>query len=674
MDDHTSEVSQDSLELELQSIAEQLPPENQATDISIEDIIAEFHEDIPPAPVSEKEPDIFETQEVSDTTSSDVTPEGAPVPPEEAPASEEIVSPEDQNPQPVPPPETVKEAEQPVSSGPIIFKPRYRGSEMRKQIVNGPERRYYELQEMGLGKLQLAILLCTLAFCLSACTTALYHFHILLDTHLRLYIFSQVFSIFVAAILGCYLLMDGISDMFQGHFSLNTFLAFTLLVCAADCIVCLKKMWLPYGSVLCLEMAMALWGTYCKRSREMGQTDTLRKANLLDALVCIPDVSEGKNGFLRRDGLISDYTDAYAKPSAPEKVQSVYGVSVLALSMAIAGLAYFRKGGDYAIHIMAGAMLCALPASFFLTLPRPAAILEQRLHKLGALLCGWTGVKGLTKKGLYALSDDVLFPAGSLSLNGVKFYGDKNPDQIIGYASALADAQGSQWAPILSQLLDSRNANHYVTEDFLFYDNGGVGGIINGETVLMGTKTFMKEMKIDIPSGSHVEHPLYISIDGDICAVFAPSYHADRLTVSGLSALKGCRNITGVYVGTDTLVDKDFLYDLFRVKPKRLQFPMLQERFRITDTVIPEKSPALMLTIRNHLAAKAYCISGARSLRSSVIVGTVFHIAAGALGLLAAAAIAFLGNSELLTAGTVLLYNLLWLIPGFIITEWTRFL
>lgn len=669
MNDQQSEVTQDSLELELQSIAEQLPNEIPESDISIEDIIAEFHEDDPPSPISEELP-LPETQEEPDTlpTPAEETAGEAP-----SPAAAEPPAAENHDTQQVPSPATEKDP-QSASAGPIIFKPRFRGSEMRKQIVNGPERRYYELQEMGLGKLQLAILACFLTFGLSACTTALYHFHILLDTHLRLYIFSQVFSVFIAAIFGCYLLMDGIADMFKGHFSLNTFLSFTLLVCAADCIVCLKRMWLPYGSVLCLEMTMALWGTYCNRSREMGQTDTLRKANLLDALVCVPNAADGKNAFLRRDGMISDYSDAYARPSAPEKVQSVYGILSFAISMAITGLAYYKKGGDFAIHVMAGTMLCALPASFFLTLPRPSAILEQRLHKLGAVLCGWIGVKGLCKKGLYALTDDALFPAGSLSLNGVKFYGDKNPDQIIGYASALADAQGNQWARILSQLLDSRNAHHYVTEDFLFYDNGGVGGIINGETVLMGTKAFMKEMKVDIPSGSHVDHPLYISIDGVICAVFAPSYHADKLSVSGLSALMGCRNVTGVYVGTDTLVDKDFLYGLFRVKPKRLQFPLLQERFQITDTAVSADEPALMLTIRNHLASRAYCISGARSLRGSVIVGTVFHIIAGILGMLAAAAIAYLGNSELLTAGTVLLYNLLWLIPGFVITEWTRFL
>lgn len=35
-------------------------------------------------------------------------------------------------------------------------------------------------------------------------------------------------------------------------------------------------------------------------------------------------------------------------------------------------------------------------------------------------------------------------------------------------------------------------------------------------------------------------------------------------------------------------------------------------------------------------------------------------------------ALGYLGSTELLTPTNVLLYQLIWMIPGFLVTEWTR--
>ena len=44
----------------------------------------------------------------------------------------------------------------------------------------------------------------------------------------------------------------------------------------------------------------------------------------------------------------------------------------------------------------------------------------------------------------------------------------------------------------------------------------------------------------------------------------------------------------------------------------------------------------------------------------------------GILGMLTMLALGYLGSTELLTPTNVLLYQLIWMIPGFLVTEWTR--
>jgi hypothetical protein len=50
----------------------------------------------------------------------------------------------------------------------------------------------------------------------------------------------------------------------------------------------------------------------------------------------------------------------------------------------------------------------------------------------------------------------------------------------------------------------------------------------------------------------------------------------------------------------------------------------------------------------------------------------IVHMVGGSLGILMMLALAILGATHLLTPANLFLYELLWLIPGFLITEWPR--
>ena len=46
-----------------------------------------------------------------------------------------------------------------VPPQPIVFRPRSRLRELKRKLIAGPERRYYELSEQGVGKVQIAMIL-----------------------------------------------------------------------------------------------------------------------------------------------------------------------------------------------------------------------------------------------------------------------------------------------------------------------------------------------------------------------------------------------------------------------------------------------------------------------------------------------------------------------------------
>ena len=560
----------------------------------------------------------------------------------------------------------------PPKPAPIPFDPRQRLRELKRKLIAGPEKRYYDLCEIGVGKLQAAIFVNILILLLCGAAAGAYAADLIPENRMRLLIFSQILAMLVSALLGCYALMDGAADLLKAKFSLNTMMLFTFIACCVDAVFCLQELRVPCCAAFSLEITLSLWNRYHKRTTEMGQMDTLRKASRLDSLVKVPDYFNGKPGLLRGEGRVEDFMDNYTATPGPEKVQCVFTFISFLGCIAISTLAYLRHGTSLCIQIFATSLLVATPAGFFISLSRPMAILERRLHMTGTVICGWKSVKKLCGKAAFPLQDTDLFPNGSTKLNGVKFYGDRKPDDVIAYAASLISVNSGTLAPVFEQLRKTRGCREYRVENFRDYGGGGVGGEVNGEPVLMGTLNFLQDMGVEIPDGTMVNQAVYCSIDGQLSAVFAITYAKMRSSAAGLVSLCGYRKMTPVMICDDFMLTDRFLKSKFSVRTRRVAFPDRETRQELAKRCPLDEDPALALITKDTLNAAVYAVTGSRALRTTCTMGLILHILAGILGMLIMAALAYIGDAELLTPVSILLYQLVWLVPGLLITEWTR--
>lgn len=555
---------------------------------------------------------------------------------------------------------------------PIPFSPRARLRELKTKLIAGPEKRYYELEELGVGKLQIAILLNLALVALCAGGAVLYAMGAVPGNRMRFLAFSQVLAMLVSALLGSNALLDGLGDIFHGKFTLNTLMALTFLACCADAVYCLMELRIPCCAAFCLEMTMALWARYNRRSTEMAQMDTLRKAVNLGSIVKSPDYYNKRPGILRGQGDVEDFMDTYNKSSGPEKLQCVYAFISLIASLGISTLAGLLHGPSMAVQILSTSLLVAVPASFFISLTRPAALLERRLHMVGSVICGWQGVKKLCGKAVIPLRDEDLFPEGSAKLNGVKFYGERTPDEIVSFTTSLIVEAGGGLVNVFCTLLASRGGREYPVEEFRNYGSGGIGGIIQGEPVLLGTLDFMQDMGVHVPDGTMVNQAVYAAIDGELSAVVAISYAKMRSSAAGLVSLTGCRRLTPVMLTRDFMLTESFLRSKFSVRTRKMVFPDQQTRDALAAIQADPEADVLALTTRQDLASYIYAITGSSALRTASRLGVAIHLLGGIVGIAIMLVIAYLGSTQLLTPINILLYQLVWMVPGLLITEWTR--
>lgn len=558
---------------------------------------------------------------------------------------------------------------------PIVFRPKNRLRELRQKLVAGPEQRFYALSELGLGKLQAAIFLGVLVFVLCAGSTVLYALNMVAANRVKLVIFWQGLAMLVSALLGIYRIMEGIGDLFHGRFTLKTLLVFTLIACAIDTAICLRALRLPCCAVFCLEMLMVQWAQFHQRSTEISMMDTLRKATDLFSVVRVDDLHDGVPGYSTAEGHVEDFMDNYSKTATPERLLQLYALAALVVSAGLGVAAGIRSGWETGIRAVTAALLVSMPATGFISMSRPMAILEKRLHKLGSVLCGWQGIQGEKKNALFPVSQEDLFPAGSVKFNGVKFYGYMNPDTVVAYAASLMAEDENALSPLFEQLLSERNGYHFHVEEFHTYESGGIGGEIGGESVLAGSLRFMRDMGVDMPEGTRVAQAVYLSVGGTLSGVFALSYGKSKNGGAGLRALCDSKKLIPILTSGDFNLTESFLRAKYKVNTHHMVFPTAEARHAIGNKEVPEEDATVVaMTVREGLAQRAFAITGARALRSSLYCGMAVHLFGGILGLLMVGVLSLMGATDLLTPESLLLYSAVWAVPGWLITEWTRYL
>ncbi len=552
---------------------------------------------------------------------------------------------------------------------PIAFPPKNRLQLLREKLEKGPQQRYLALSRTGLGRMQAELFLNLFLFLASAATALLYY---RVDgQRLQMMILGQILLLFSSALVGGRLLLEGLRQLTNRRFTLDTLLLFSFLVCCADGLLCIKTRHLPFGCVFSLQMLMAQWAKYQQRQTEMSQLDTLRRASDLTAVVKTPGFYKNQPAYHTVEGHPEDFMDHYRQPSGPEKTLSRFALIAVAAGAVLGLSCMILQDAATGIRVYAAALLAAMPASVFVSIQRPAAVLEKRMHKLGTVLCGWRGLQNIEKQGYYPLHHEDLFPENHVKLNGVRFYGDRNLNTVVSYVAALMAADGGSLAGPFEQLRASRNARVCRVEELTGYPDG-VGGQIDGLSVVAGTLEFMENMGVVLPEGARIPHGVYAAVNQSLCAVFAVSFTRSKSSASGLRTLCDSSHVRPILVDCDFALTGSFLEQKLGVNIHSMHFPDSMTRMKLSQKKPAPDAPAIALVTRSGLAQRAYAVTGGAALRAAWRAGTGVHILGGGIGFLAVAILALQGGLALLTPYNLLLYGFVWMVPGLLMAEWTR--
>ena len=483
---------------------------------------------------------------------------------------------------------------------------------------------------------------------------------------------TKLYALLMAALLVLQMVLcadvcrDGITHALRLRFDHISMLVLACICAAADALSALGTGRAPLCTAPTVLLAMALWA----RSQLFeARRKSLRAACSMQQPVAAVREEKAWHGYdciFRAPGDAEEFARQLELPDAGQRVMRVYAPVMTGLTFAAAALSSLRMRGSF-LHIWTALLLVGYPAGLLLGYARPFAVLAKRLYRLGAAVAGWQGARTLSGEAGLIIEDADLFPPQNVTQGGMKIYVERTVPQIIGYADAVVQTAGSGLAPLFEEMMHDQNGRRCSVDAFRRYEGGGLGAEIGGDVVLMGSLAFMKLMKVRVPEGTRLRQAVYLSINGELAAVFALNYAAAEKIKASLIAVLRSGSLVPVLATRDFMITPQFLKLRYQVPPEYIEFPTVEERARLSTPDRPHEGRQGALMARTSFVSFAEAVVNARRLRRTCRRIMATAIAGGLIGAVSVAFLALLGADQSITGWNVLLYTALWMLPSVLI-------
>ena len=495
---------------------------------------------------------------------------------------------------------------------------------------------------------------------------------LVLSTPLITGAFSDHAAVFSAAMLGLLLLqavcsydvcLSGVIALLRFRFDQYSMLFLALCAVVADAFFAVAEGRTPFCTVAGILLLLALWGRdllYDARRR------SLRAISNMDEPVAAIREEKAWHGYdciFRAPGDAEQFAVQLEMPDAGSRIMRVWAPVMTAVTLALSVLTSLRTG-EHFLWAWSAMLLASFPAGILIAYAKPFSALARRLYRAGAAIAGWQGARILSGEAGLIVEDADLFPPQNVTQGGMKLYGSRPAPMVIGYANAVVQTAGSGLVPLFEQMMHDQNGRRYTVDTFRRYEGGGLGATIRGDVVLMGSIAFMKLMRVRVPEGTRLKQAVYLSVNGELTAVFALNYAPAESVRAGLSAVLRAGSLVPVLATRDFMITPQFLKLRYKIPPEHIEFPIVEERARLSSQEIPRTGPQGALMARSSFASFAGSVVSARTVRGAAIIAMIVALAGSVLGTALMFFLTFLGSSFSASCWNLFLYTVLWLIPG----------
>ena len=246
----------------------------------------------------------------------------------------------------------------------------------------------------------------------------------------------------------------------------------------------------------------------------------------------------------------------------------------------------------------------------------------RRLAHCGAASDSDEGSDKLATTQTVVLTDEDLFPNGSVVLVSLELHSNLNDATALAYAAALT--QGSSLGNMLAEEVRTRYGAPLAAHRVLRYD-GGVGGQIGGLQVLLGNERFMTSRGVSV-SGM-TDNALALSLDGSLAAVLTVDYTVPAVLFHAMQKLTEQK--TTIWLNShNQQITPQLVEQLYGLPKGTVVVPELECSRALQNSACVQDARLCALLMRDGLMGIADCICAARAQRKAQHAGVLIGICA----------------------------------------------
>lgn len=479
----------------------------------------------------------------------------------------------------------------------------------------------------------------------------------------------------VSALFGVDSLVHGLLGIFKLRFELETVLLLAVIATAADAVTMpllnMREGSMPYTAAASAAIFFALWGRYTKRKaqRQNARTVAGRKEPYLVTLD--EKVWNGEDAYMKWSG---DFTGFGSQVQDTDGAQRAYHKAAPVILIVAVVLTLFASVGakhpENFFWCLSATLLAGCGFTGFFAFSEPYHTLVQRLSKVGAALGGWDSLHWTGRHRGVVVTDGDLFPPGAVKLNGIKLVGDMlSLETAVSYVATLVKETGSGMEKPFSDMMRTQGGLFRKASQVICHE-GGVTGIISGENVVVGSAAFMELMGIEPPPGLKVKNAVFLGVEGHLAAIFALNYRMHPAVQQALDSLIA-NHLDPILATRDFLVIPDMLQKRFKLRVENMEFPSLDRRRELSSKRQQHDENIAALLCREGLSPYAEAVVGGKRLVGATRAGVFFSLLGSFLGMALAFYLTMVEAYASISAGSLLLFLLLWLVPAVLVAGWT---
>lgn len=309
----------------------------------------------------------------------------------------------------------------------------------------------------------------------------------------------------------------------------------------------------------------------------------------------------------------------------------------------------------------------SVPVATLLSVNAPVRKLCKTLLSYGSMLSGYPSVKQFCDSTAIMIDANELFPAESISLEGIKTFEDYSIDESLLCGIAILKEAQNPIANAFDSVVAETEETLPEVESVLYEDEIGLVGWIKSERILVGSRTLMEKYSVEVPNMEYEEkytsqgrQVTYLSRAGRLVAMFVTRYTPDaqlkaemqRAETNGISFLIR----TTDYNVTNDLVAK--LYDLFYRSIKVLPTG-LGNVLREAEDTVEETSRSYLIT-NGKAASLARAVTGCVKIKHNISLSIIIQLISVIFGLLVSSTLSLYAGVQVMGSLEVLIYALFW--------------